>query len=198
VDWLFRSHACFYPKGFFKLSFEVEQVTVSQLGTDDLDNNGDNNGEGGNNRANGDNVDGAKGMDIERTMNNDKQGNANGQQGTVKKVNNAKSVVTHQVQHQVEVPIVFVSLNKALLNKGIHPNNSVATHIIEHCSSSIFTADENGNFTDPNPISHVETGNNRVGTTFDVDTTPGSVQIMSVAASEASIEWIVANKRGGG
>ncbi|KAM0922597.1 hypothetical protein ACQ4PT_006077 [Festuca glaucescens] len=98
--------------------FEVEQVTVTQLGTDDMGNNGDNNGGGGNNGANGDNVDGAKDMDIERTMNNDQQGNANNQQGTVKKVNNAKSVVAHQVQHLVEVPMVFGSLNKALLNKG--------------------------------------------------------------------------------
>ncbi|KAM0836563.1 hypothetical protein ACQ4PT_062236 [Festuca glaucescens] len=108
----------FIQRGFFKLSFEVEQVTVTQLGTDDMGNNGDNNGGGGNNGANGDNVDGAKDMDIERTMSNDQQGNANNQQGTVKKVNNAKSVVAHQVQHLVEVPTVFGSLNKALLNKG--------------------------------------------------------------------------------
>jgi hypothetical protein len=96
----------------------------------------------------------------------------------VKKVNKAKRVVSHQVQHQVEVPIVFGSLNKALLNKGIHPNNSVPTHIIEHCSSSIFNADENGNFSYPNHISHVEIGNNKVGTAFDDDTAPGSVQIL--------------------
>ncbi|KAM0909357.1 hypothetical protein ACQ4PT_014862 [Festuca glaucescens] len=111
----------FIQRGFFKLSFEVEQVIVTQLGTDDMGNNGDNNGGGGNNGANGDNVDGAKDMDIERTMNNDQQGNANNQQGTVKKVNNAKSVVAHQVQHLVEVPMVLGSLNKALLNKDTAP-----------------------------------------------------------------------------
>jgi hypothetical protein len=61
----------FIQMGFFKLSFEVEQVTVTQLGTDDMGNNGDNNGGGGNNGSNGDNVDGANNMDIERTMNNE-------------------------------------------------------------------------------------------------------------------------------
>jgi hypothetical protein len=38
-----------------------------------MGNNGDNNGGGGNNGANGDNVDGANDMDLERTMNNDQQ-----------------------------------------------------------------------------------------------------------------------------
>ncbi|KAK1680841.1 hypothetical protein QYE76_041689 [Lolium multiflorum] len=64
-------------------STEVEQVTITQLGTDDMGNNGDNNGGGGNNGANGDNVDGANDMDIERTMNNDQQGNASNQQGNI-------------------------------------------------------------------------------------------------------------------
>jgi hypothetical protein len=67
----------FIQRVFFKLSFEVEQVTVTQLGTNDMGNNGDNNGGGGNNEANGDNVDGVNDMDIERTTNNDQQRNAN-------------------------------------------------------------------------------------------------------------------------
>ncbi|KAM0843890.1 hypothetical protein ACQ4PT_057414 [Festuca glaucescens] len=116
----------FIQRGFFKLSFEVEQVTVTQLGNDNMGNNGGNNGGGGNNGANGDNVDGAKDMDIERTMNNDQHTNANSQQGTAKMVNNTKSAVTNQVQHLVEVPIVFGSLNKALLNKGFFNDNTLS------------------------------------------------------------------------
>ncbi|KAM0855615.1 hypothetical protein ACQ4PT_049654 [Festuca glaucescens] len=106
--------------------FEVEQVTVTQLGNDNMGNNGGSNGGGGNNGANGDNVDGAKDMDIERTMNNDQHTNANSQQGTAKKVNNTKSAVTNQVQHLVEVPTVFGSLNKALLNKGFSNDNTLS------------------------------------------------------------------------
>ncbi|KAM0929766.1 hypothetical protein ACQ4PT_001388 [Festuca glaucescens] len=61
----------FIQRGFFKLNFEVEQVTVTQLGTDDMGNNGDKNGGGDNNGSNGDNADGANDMDIEKTMNNE-------------------------------------------------------------------------------------------------------------------------------
>ncbi|KAM0915235.1 hypothetical protein ACQ4PT_010998 [Festuca glaucescens] len=107
----------FIQRGFFKLSFEVEPVTVTQLGNDDMGKNGDNNGGGDNNGSNGDKTDGANDMDIEKTMNNEQQGNANSQKGTVKKVNNAKSVVGHQVQHQFEAPILIGSLNTVLLNK---------------------------------------------------------------------------------
>jgi hypothetical protein len=64
----------------------------------------------------------------------------------VKKVNNAKSVVGHQVLHQLEAPILFGSLNTVLLNKGIHANNLVHAHIMEHCSSSNFNSNENCNF----------------------------------------------------
>ncbi|KAM0857879.1 hypothetical protein ACQ4PT_048192 [Festuca glaucescens] len=154
----------FIQRFFFKLRFEVEQVTVTQIDVDVMENNGDNNGGGGNNGGNCDNVDGAKDMDIERTMNIDQQGNSNNQQGTVKKVNNTKSVVAHQVQHQVEVPIVFGSLKKALLNK-----------------------DENGIFSDPNPILHVESGETRVGTSVDVDAAPGLMQIRSVQALDRAL-----------
>jgi hypothetical protein len=101
----------FIQRGFFKLSFEVEPVTVTQLGSDDMGNNGDNNGGGDNNGSNGDKVNGADDMDIEKTMNNKQQGNADSQKGTVKKVNNAKSVVGHQVQHQFDAPILFGSRN---------------------------------------------------------------------------------------
>ncbi|KAM0854043.1 hypothetical protein ACQ4PT_050683 [Festuca glaucescens] len=107
----------FIQRGFFKLSFEVEPVTVTQLGSDDMGNNGDNNGGGDNNGSNGEKTDGANDMDIEKTMNNEQQGNANSQKVTVKKVNNAKSVVGHQVQHQFEAPILVGSLNTVLLNK---------------------------------------------------------------------------------
>ncbi|KAM0846813.1 hypothetical protein ACQ4PT_055430 [Festuca glaucescens] len=64
-----------------ELRLRIEQVTVTQLGNDNMGNNGGNNGGGGNNGANGDNVDSAKDMDIERTMNNDQHTNANSQQG---------------------------------------------------------------------------------------------------------------------
>ncbi|KAM0845740.1 hypothetical protein ACQ4PT_056147 [Festuca glaucescens] len=84
---------------------------------DDMVNNGDNNGGGDNNGSNDDKMDGANDMDIEKTMNNEQQGNVNSQKGTVKKVNNAKGVVGHQVQHQFEAPILFGSLNTVLLSK---------------------------------------------------------------------------------
>jgi hypothetical protein len=84
---------------------------MTQLGSDDMGNNGDNNGGGDNNGSNGDKVNGADDMDIEKTMNNKQQGNADSQKGTVKKVNNAKSVVGHQVQHQFDAPILFGSRN---------------------------------------------------------------------------------------
>jgi hypothetical protein len=83
-----------------------------------MGNDGDNNDGGGDSGAHGDNVDGAKDMDIEKTMNNDQLGNANNQQGSAKNVNNTKSVVANQVQHLIKVAMVFGTLNKALLNKG--------------------------------------------------------------------------------
>jgi hypothetical protein len=140
----------FIERCFFKLNFEVEQVTVTQLGTGNMGNNDDNSGGGGNSGANGDNIDGANDMDIERTMNNDLQGNASNQQGTVKKVNNTKSVVANQVQHLVEVPMVFGSLNKALLNKGTS-NFSTPAYKIQHYSSSSFYSAENCNLFDTIP-----------------------------------------------
>jgi hypothetical protein len=121
----------------------VEQVTVTQIDADAMENNGDNNDGGRNNGTNGDNVDGAKDMDIERTMNIDRQGNANNQQGSVKNVNNTKDVVANQVQHLIDVPIVFGSLNKALLNKGTQSIFSKPAHILQHCSSSSFYSGEN-------------------------------------------------------
>jgi hypothetical protein len=124
----------------------VEQVTVTQLDTEDRGNNDDNNSGGGNGGANGDNIDGAKDMDIERTMKNDQQ--ANNQQGTVKKVNNTKSVVANQVQHIVEVPMVFGSLNKSLLNKGTSKFSAPVLKS-QHCSSSSFLSAENCNFLTP-------------------------------------------------
>jgi hypothetical protein len=168
----------FIERCFFKLNFEVEQVTVTQLGTGNMGNNDDNSGGGGNSGANGDNIDGANDMDIERTMNNDLQGNASNQQGTVKKVNNTKSVVANQVQHLVEVPMVFGSLNKALLNKCTKFNNPAPAHI-QHCSSSIFNSDENCKFFDTLSISHANTGNISAGTPSHADAAPGSVLIWS-------------------
>jgi hypothetical protein len=106
----------FIQRGFFKLSFEVEPVTVIQLETDGLDNDGGNNGRGDNNGSDKDNTDDASDMDFEKTINNEQQHNSNGQEGTMKKVNNAKSVSAHQAQHQIEAPILFGSLKKDLLS----------------------------------------------------------------------------------
>ncbi|KAM0855616.1 hypothetical protein ACQ4PT_049654 [Festuca glaucescens] len=125
-DLIFEDWSALEDPLYMLPEFEVEQVTVTQLGNDNMGNNGGSNGGGGNNGANGDNVDGAKDMDIERTMNNDQHTNANSQQGTAKKVNNTKSAVTNQVQHLVEVPTVFGSLNKALLNKGFSNDNTLS------------------------------------------------------------------------
>ncbi|KAM0919971.1 hypothetical protein ACQ4PT_007850 [Festuca glaucescens] len=101
----------FIQRGFFKLSFEVEPVVVTQLDGNDMVNNGDNNGGGGNDGANEDKMDGAKDMDIERTGNNEQQGKASNQNITVKRTNNAKGVVGHQAQHHFEDSILFGSLN---------------------------------------------------------------------------------------
>ncbi|KAM0928231.1 hypothetical protein ACQ4PT_002355 [Festuca glaucescens] len=60
----------FIQRGFFKLSFEVEPVVVTQLDGIDMVNNGDNDDGGGNDASNDDLLDGAKDMDIEKTMNN--------------------------------------------------------------------------------------------------------------------------------
>ncbi|KAM0838650.1 hypothetical protein ACQ4PT_060818 [Festuca glaucescens] len=107
----------FIQRGFFKLTFDVEPVIVTQLGDDGIDGNGGNNGGGDDNGANGDNRDGANDMDIEKAVNNECQDNGNNQNGNVKQVNNGKGVVGHQVQHQFEPPIVFGSLNSDLLSK---------------------------------------------------------------------------------
>jgi hypothetical protein len=73
-------------------------------------------------------------------MNNEQQSNVNSKKSTVKKVNNAKGVVGHQVQHQVEAPILFGSLNSVLLSKGMHANNILPAHIIEHYSFSLLNS----------------------------------------------------------
>ncbi|XP_051198130.1 uncharacterized protein [Lolium perenne] len=108
----------FIQRGFFKLSFEVEPVTVIQLETDGLDNDGGNNGRGDNNGSDKDNTDDASDMDFEKTINSIQQQNNNGQQGTMKNVSNAKSVSAHQAQHQIEAPILFGSLKKDLLSSA--------------------------------------------------------------------------------
>ncbi|KAM0840518.1 hypothetical protein ACQ4PT_059606 [Festuca glaucescens] len=83
----------FIQTGFFKLSFEVEPVVVTQLDGNDLEDNGDNNGGGGNDGANDDNMDSANDMDIERAKNNELQGNVNSQKSNGKKTNNAKGII---------------------------------------------------------------------------------------------------------
>ncbi|KAM0907737.1 hypothetical protein ACQ4PT_015888 [Festuca glaucescens] len=114
----------FIQRGFFKLSFEVEPVVVTQLDGVAGINNGDNDDERDNDGSNDDLLDGAKDMDIEKTMNNQQPSNASSKQSNVKKVSNAKGVVIEQIQHQVETPIEFGSLNSVLMSKddpiGIH------------------------------------------------------------------------------
>ncbi|XP_047043900.1 putative disease resistance protein RGA1 [Lolium rigidum] len=127
-------------------------------------------------------MDGANDMDIEKTTNNEQQGNVNSQKGTVKKINNAKGVVGHQVQHQFEAPILFASLNTVLLRKGIHANNILPGHIMEHYSSSLLNSDENCNFIDTNLILHGHAEKDREGASFQADPAPGSVKIRSAVA----------------
>ncbi|KAM0821679.1 hypothetical protein ACQ4PT_072039 [Festuca glaucescens] len=107
----------FIQRGFFKLAFDVEQVTVTQLGNDGMDDIGGNNGGGDDNGSNGDNRDAANDMDIEKTGNNENQNNGNKRNGNVQHVNNGKGVVGHQVQDQVKVPILLGSLNTELLSE---------------------------------------------------------------------------------
>jgi hypothetical protein len=125
----------FIQRGFFKLSVEVEPVTVIQLDTDNLGNDGGNNGGGDNDDSNGDKTDGASDMDFEKTINNEQQSNSNGQQGTMKKVNNTKSVSAHQAQHQLEAPMLFGSLKKDLLSSG---NHIMYNSTVEHCTGFFF------------------------------------------------------------
>ncbi|KAM0882467.1 hypothetical protein ACQ4PT_032282 [Festuca glaucescens] len=70
----------FIQRGFFKLSFEVEPVVVTQLDGIDMVNNGDNDDGGGNDASNDDLLDGAKDMDVEKTMNNQQPSNVNNKQ----------------------------------------------------------------------------------------------------------------------
>ncbi|KAM0850245.1 hypothetical protein ACQ4PT_053209 [Festuca glaucescens] len=102
----------FIQRGFFKLAFDVEPVTVTQLGHNGIEDFGGNNGGDDDNGANGDNGDDANDMDIEKTANNGNKRNGNLQQG-----NNGKGVVSHQAQEQVKAPILFGSLNNDLLSK---------------------------------------------------------------------------------
>ncbi|KAM0870549.1 hypothetical protein ACQ4PT_039945 [Festuca glaucescens] len=107
----------FIQRGFFKLAFDVEPVTVTQLGNDGIDDIRGNNGGGDDNGSNGDSRDAANDMDIEKTRNNENQNNGNKSNGNVQHVNNGKGVVGHQVQDQVKVPILLGSLNTELLSE---------------------------------------------------------------------------------
>ncbi|KAM0872217.1 hypothetical protein ACQ4PT_038854 [Festuca glaucescens] len=120
----------------FEDCFEVEQVTVTQLGTGDLGNDGDNNGGGDNNGSSGDKTDDATDMDFEKTLSNEQQRNTNGQQGTMKKVNNAKSVSGHQAQHQIEDPILFGSLKKDLLSNASKDTDIASFKVVSASGSS--------------------------------------------------------------
>jgi hypothetical protein len=117
----------FIERGFFKLAFDVEPVTVTQLGHDGIEEFGGNNGGEDDNGANGDNGDDAHDMDIEKTgNNNENRNNGNKSNGNVQQGNNGKGVVSHQAQEQVEAPILFGFLNNDLLSKGTENAKSLA------------------------------------------------------------------------
>jgi hypothetical protein len=112
----------FIQRGFFKLSFEVEPVVVTQLGGADLINNG-NDDEHDDNGSNDDLLDGAKDMEIEKVVNNQQQSNVSSKQSEGKKVSNTKAVVFHHIQHQIETPISFGSFNSGVMSKGKDDTN---------------------------------------------------------------------------
>jgi hypothetical protein len=184
---LFRSHSYtrnnggVHPKGVFKLAFDIEPVVVTQLGNDGVDDNGGNDGGGDDNGSNGDNRDGANDMDIEKTMNNEQQNNVNIKKSTVKKANNSKGVVSHQVQHQVEAPILFGSLNSVLLSKGVHANNILPDLIIDQYSSSHLNPAEICNLNNTYLLFHDHVEKDREGALFQVDSALGSERILPAA-----------------
>ncbi|KAM0854526.1 hypothetical protein ACQ4PT_050402 [Festuca glaucescens] len=171
----------FIQRGFFKLSFEVEPLVVTQLDGVDMVNHGDNNVGGGNDGSNDDNMDGANDMDIEKTMNNQQQSNVNSKKSNVKKVNNAKGVVSQQVQHQVETPILFGSLNSVLLSKGMHANNILPDTLIDQHSSSHLNSAKICNLNDSVLLFHDDVEKDREGAAFQVDSALGSELILSAA-----------------
>jgi hypothetical protein len=171
----------FIQRGFFKLSIDVEPVTVIQLDSNVLGNGGGNNGGGDNNGSNGDKSDGASDMDFEKTINNEQQKNTNDQQGTKKNVNNAKSVSAHQAQHLIETPILFGSLKKDLLRSSNHVNNISCANSVDHCASPL--SDENSLFSDSIPLSHVAAQNDTDYASFKVDAVLGSPNCRGTVSS---------------
>jgi hypothetical protein len=171
----------FIQRGFFKLSFEVEPVVVSQLDGIDMVNNGDNDDGGGNDGSNDDIMDGAKDMDIEKTMNNQQQSNVNNKKSNVKKVSNAKGVVIQQVQHQVETPIVFGSLNLVLLRKCMDVNNSLPDFILDLPSSSHLNSAEICISNNSDLLFHVDVEEDRESAVFKEDAALGSELILSTS-----------------
>jgi hypothetical protein len=122
----------FIQRGFFKLAFDVEPVTVTQLGHDGIEDIGGNNGGDDDNGANGDD---ANDMDIENIANNENQNNGNKRNGNIKQGNNGNGVVSHQAQEQVKAPILFGYLNNDLLSKGMeNTKNIVPPDVLQYSS----------------------------------------------------------------
>jgi hypothetical protein len=159
---------------FFKLSFEVEPVVVTQLDGNGLAHNGDNNGGGGNDGANEDDMDTANDVDIERAKNIELQGNGNSLKSNGKKTNNTTGVVGHQLQHHVDDPISVGSLNMGMLSNGIHANILLSEHIVQQDSSTYLNSTENYNFIDTHLLFHDSAVKDREIASFNVDPALGS------------------------
>jgi hypothetical protein len=134
----------FIQRGFFKLSFKVEPVVVTQLdGVAEVD-NGDNDDEHDTDGSNDDLLDGAKDMDIEKATRNQQPNNDTTKPNNVKKVSSAKGVVSEQIQHQVENQIEFGSLNSVLMSKGMDvANNQLESSLDQTSSSYLISAQKN-------------------------------------------------------
>jgi hypothetical protein len=140
----------FIQRGFLKLSFEVEPVVVTQLGgAITLNNGNDDDDDRDDNGSNDDLLDGAKDMDIEKAVNNQQQSNVSSKQSNGKKVSNAKKVVFQKIQHQIETPMMFGSLNSGLMSKGMNDTNNPLFCILDQPSLSNFNYGEIGTSNNP-------------------------------------------------
>jgi hypothetical protein len=167
----------FIQRGFFKLAFDVEPVTVTQLGHEGIEDIGGSNGGGDDNGSNKDNGDAANDMDIEKTRNNENQNNGNKRIGNVQQGNNGKGVVSHQVQEPVKGPILFGSLNNDLLSKGMeNAKTIVPSDVLQHSSHLRLNSGENSNFIELCSSFYVATNLDNIGTDSRMDAAPGLVK----------------------
>jgi hypothetical protein len=167
----------FIQRGFFKLAFDVEPVTVTQLGHDGIEDIGGNNGGDDDNGANGDNGDDANDMDFEKIANNENQNNGNKRNGNIKQGNNGNGVVSHQAQEQVKAPIFLGSLNNDLLSKGMeNAKTIVPSDVLQHSSHLRLNSGENSNFIELYLLFYVAADKDSTGISSHIDYAPGLVK----------------------